>query len=259
MNQSSDFFEFDGDSFLLMANLVPWDSKVFQHRVAAISQFVLKSKDAGVDLTQFKLWVATNKYKVVSCRLPHDKLWESICLEDNGFRFIEMVLHPVALGLHRFPPPTNRLLVKKTSQEDLPIIERIATTAFGFERYHVDPRIDSKLADVRYGQWALNSFWDDNQHLVKIITEDRAIVGFFLFEEKVDKSVHWNLTALDKVYQGCGLGYQTWLAMIDYHRSYGIDKISTTISARNYPVLNLYSKLSFKFEPPEMTFHWVVK
>ena len=37
------------------------------------------------------------------------------------------------------------------------------------------------------------------------------------------------------------------------------EKVETTIAARNTPVLNLYSKLNFRFHEPEMTFHWANK
>jgi hypothetical protein len=45
--------------------------------------------------------------------------------------------------------------------------------------------------------------------------------------------------------------------MLARHLGEGVGKVSTTIAARNVPVLNLYSSLRFRFAPPEMTFHWV--
>ncbi|MBK8535842.1 MAG: hypothetical protein IPL59_12375 [Candidatus Competibacteraceae bacterium] len=45
--------------------------------------------------------------------------------------------------------------------------------------------------------------------------------------------------------------------MLRYHQERGQDVVMTTISARNVSVLNLYTKLNFRFLPPEMTFHWV--
>jgi hypothetical protein len=45
--------------------------------------------------------------------------------------------------------------------------------------------------------------------------------------------------------------------MLQRHRNEGAAVITTTISARNVRVLNLYSKLGARFLPPEMTFHWL--
>jgi RimJ/RimL family protein N-acetyltransferase len=257
MTSLPSFIEIENDEMRIVANLVEWDTVVFDRRVAAISEFSLKANARWADLTEFYQWVADNNYEIVSCRLPHHKLNESICLESYGFRFVEMVLHPFVVGLDRFPPPTERLIVKEATENELSIVGDIAGRAFGFERYHIDPRVDSHLADLRYRRWALSSFKDQAQKLVTVVTADRQVIAFFIYEILPEYSIRWLLTAMIKSFQGRGLGYQTWLAMIMHHKNQGFKRILTTISARNCPVLNVYSKLGFKFEPPEMTFHWV--
>jgi RimJ/RimL family protein N-acetyltransferase len=67
----------------------------------------------------------------------------------------------------------------------------------------------------------------------------------------------WNLSAIFPGYYGKGYGRRAWLAMLRYHQENGCIAVSTTISARNIAVLNLYSSLNFRFLPPEMTFHWM--
>jgi RimJ/RimL family protein N-acetyltransferase len=257
MTSLPNYVEIDNDEMRIVANLVAWDTVVFDRRVAAISEFSLKTDSRSSDLTGFYQWVADNNYEIVSCRLPHHKLNESICLESYRFRFVEMVLHPVAVGLDRFPPPAERLIVKEATEVELSTVSDIAGQAFGFERYHIDPRVDSRLADLRYRRWALNSFKDKAHKLVTVVTTDREVIAFFVYEMLPEFSIRWHLTAMSKSFQGRGLGYQTWLAMIMHHRDQGFKRVLATISARNCPVLNLYSKLGFKFEPPEMTFHWV--
>jgi RimJ/RimL family protein N-acetyltransferase len=257
MKGPANHFEIDNGSICLIADLVTWDSAVFEKRVAAISKFSLKGNEVGSYLDDFFRWVMANSIEIVSCRLPNEKLTESMCLEQVGFRFIEMVLHPLAVGLDKFPSPTVELFIEDATSDDLPIIGRIAEKVFRFERYHVDPRIDLSLADQRYKRWALNSFDSKSQRLVKVVNRMRDLIGFFVYEELPNNSVYWHLTAISKEFQGKGLGYQTWLALISHHTCAGFESIRTTISARNYPVLNLYSKLGFKFDPPEMTFHWV--
>ena len=258
MSYTLNSFEMSNDSFDLSVQLVPWDTEIFKCKVAAILNFIVKcSSPDRSDFDAFNNWVLENDISIVSCRLSQDKLAESMYLESNGFKFIEMVLHPVTSALDRFQVPTVGLLVAEADVHDIPQIGKIAEQVFGFERFHVDPRVDCKLADQRYRQWAISSFSDRNSKLVKIVTPSEEIVGFFVYEERPDNSVHWLLTAMSKNFQGRGFGFQAWLTMIWFHRKAGFQKISTTISARNIPVLNLYSKLSFKFNPPEMTFHWI--
>ena len=82
-------------------------------------------------------------------------------------------------------------------------------------------------------------------------------MGFFIIEKLSADKVYWHLTALNPVFIGKGFGIGVWSAMILYCRDLGAKYAETTISARNIPALNLYSRLNARFEAPEVTIHWV--
>lgn len=251
-------FDLDADSLCLRANAVPWDSDIFGFPVAAISSIDVKKLVSAQDqFDLFNIWVRENSFEIVSCRLSHQQIEASMFLERNNFRFIEMVLHPIVMGLQTYPVIDTEMVVEKVCEAELHAVVSMAERSFGYERYHVDPRIDSKLANIRYGRWIRNSFYDSKQVLLKVRLQDGHTVAFFVVENKDDLSVYWHLNAVNPDFQGKKLGYHIWMTMINYHKVAGIEGIRTTISARNSPVLNLYSKLNFRFAPPEMTFHWV--
>lgn len=257
MADSINLFEIDNDVLSLRANHVSWDSDVFGMPVAAITTLVIKNHaavQAHFDL--FKDWVCRHAFGIVSCRLPHQQIDASMLLEKNGFHFIEMTLHPLIAALQFYPVMDTGMVVNEVCEAELPSVINMAQRAFGVERYHIDPRIDRTFANIRYGRWVANCFRDTKQVLLKVVMDGR-LVGFFVVENKDDRSVYWHLTAVNPDFQGQGLGHLVWLSMIAYHKAAGMANIRTTISARNTPVLNLYSKLNFRFDPPEMTFHWV--
>lgn len=250
-------FEFEGDGLSLRAAAVPWDSEVFGRPVAAISHIDLKAEGSpSVDFEKFRAWVHAQGFELVSCRLPHSRLDISMLLEQHGFKFIEMVLHPVLRQIGQYPVAQTGLQVEAATDSDLPTLIDISHRAFGFERYHADPRIDSRLADARYGRWVRNSIGHARQRLLKICEGER-IVGMFVVEQGQDRLAYWHLTAVHPDCHGQGLGNRVWMAMIGHHQAQGIDCIRTTIAARNSRVLNLYAKLDFRFDEPEMTFHWL--
>jgi RimJ/RimL family protein N-acetyltransferase len=148
---------------------------------------------------------------------------------------------------------------RKTGREAIAmLIQTMAEQCFAHERFQADPRLSTKLANERYGRWVVSSFQSRNQLLLKI--EDRdEIVAFFIVEYLNEKSAYWHLTAVAPEFQSRGYGRKTWQTMLAYHKACGIERVTTTITARNVRVLNLYSKLQFKFAPPEMTFHWIVE
>jgi RimJ/RimL family protein N-acetyltransferase len=177
-------------------------------------------------------------------------------LEAQGFRFIEMVLHPRLAGLSALALPEDDLQIVPADAADLPGLVAIAEHAFIHERYHVDPRLDPRLGDRRYGRWVRSSLAHPTQRLLKVLDAER-LIALFLVEKRTDGSAYWHLTAIAPSWQGQGYGRRVWQAMLRRHQVEGCESVTTTISARNTPVLNLYAQLGFRFLPPEMTFHWI--
>ena len=248
-------FEFSGA--LLVASLVSWDTEIFSYPVAQIER--IKIQDLGhADLSyiHFESWRDDNHCELISCRLSHENLKESIFLEGKGFRFIETVLHPKLEGLKRLNIPDQGLDISPALETDLYAIRKIAESVFKNERFYVDPRLDPLRANVRYGNWTANTLGHPRQRLLKVL-DNEELVAFFIIEIKSDGDVFWHLTAVAPEHQGRGYGRRTWLEMLRYHANNGNDAVGTTISSRNIPVLNLYASLGFRFAPPEMTFHWI--
>lgn len=241
----------------LSASMVSWDTEAFGFPISQIQELEITDPISALEGYRiFQEWLNTNQIRIVSCRLPHQSLRESMFLEEKGFRFVEMVLHPLFEGLSRLEIPKDSLVIALALESDLPIMMDIAEHVFIYERYHIDPRIDSNLGNIRYGRWVKNSFHHPTQQLFKVM-DDNQIVALFIVEFIENKSVYWHLTAIAPQWQGKGYGQRVWRAMLRYHQDEGYDSVVTTISARNIAVLNLYAKLDFRFLPPEMTFHWI--
>jgi GNAT superfamily N-acetyltransferase len=257
MRNLADDFNLSSTSLRLKATSVPWDRDVFGFPVVQILDLeVIESHGATRDYADFQAWLDMGRVRIVSSRLPHHKLRESMFLEANGFRFVEMVLHPILENVQSLNIPRNDLLIALAEESDLPFLQDIAEHAFHHERYHVDPRLNPRLGDLRYGRWVRNSLGHPDQRLLKI-TDGERLVALFLVEARAGRTAYWHLTAVSPTWQGSGYGYRVWQAMLRHHQAEGCESLLTTISARNVAVLNLYAKLGFRFRPPEMTFHWV--
>lgn len=257
MSFSSDTFIIETDGLSLKATIVPWDTQIFDYPVAQIDQFKIIDDDKSTsDFMEFESWRDIKQCKLISCRLSHDRICESMFLEAKGFRFVETVLHPKLKGLLSLNTLDQGLSIIPATFADLPVLIKIAESAFRNERFHVDPRLDPQIGDLRYGCWVANTLNHPSQRLLKIL-DNEIIVAFFIIEVLDDGHVYWHLTAVSPEHQGKGYGRRTWLSMLRFHKQNGYDAVSTTISARNVSVLNLYSSLNFRFLPPEMTFHWM--
>lgn len=250
-------FDLETPALRLVVREAPWDSAVFAYPIVQIEEIAVRNPEAAIDdYAGCFQWLQQEKVGLASCRLPHNCLVESMFLEARGFRFVEMVLHPRLDRLSALVLPDDDLQLARAAETDLPALQAIAEQAFSHERYHVDPRLDSRLGDRRYGRWVRNSLDHPTQRLFKVL-DGGQLVGLFLLENLPDRSAYWHLTAIAPAWQGRGYGRRVWQAMLRHHQAEGCEEVNTTIAARNTPVLNLYAQLGFRFLPPEMTFHWL--
>ena len=247
----------DSSLLKLQASKVPWDTCVFGYPVASIDRINLYNQDCvNKDFEGFMDWIDQEKIRLVSCRLPHNDITTIMFLERHSYKFIEMVLHPIIHINDSRVSGFDGFIVESVRENELTIVSAMANKSFGFERYHIDPRVNSNAADLRYGSWVKNTFNQRDQKLVKI-SFHKDILGFFIIERLSNDKFYWHLTALNPAFVGKGLGLGVWSAMISYCGDLGAKYAETTISARNSPVLNLYSRLNARFGTPEVTLHWV--
>jgi GNAT superfamily N-acetyltransferase len=246
----------DTQNLQMVWSEAPWDSVIFSHPVLQITRMEIRGPQADQDFTAFELARDGLGAGLVSCRLPHSYLSESMLLETHGFRFIEMAYHPELDHLEKLVLPDDTLSVADATFQDLSEVLEIAAHAFRNERFHVDPRLDPRLGDLRYCNWVKSSLDHPRQRLA-LVRDGERLVAFFVTEMLEDGTCYWHLNAVAPQAQGQGYGRRAWLAMLRQVRDVGARRVQTCIVARNHRVLNLYASLGFRFSPPLMTFHWV--
>ena len=235
----------------------PWDTAIYGDPVLQITGLEVRGSEAATDLTAFESARDLAGCGLVSCRLAHNRLRESMLLEGAGFRFVEMLYLP-ELDLERsaLGGSGSGLLVRAATEADMPGVLKIAGSAFRNERFHVDPRLPADRADKRYQTWASSSLAHQSQRLF-VLSDGPTLVAFFVTEDLPDGTCYWHLNAVAVDSQGKGYGRKAWSDMIRHAQAGGARRVRTSIVARNHRVLNLYAQLGFRFPPPLMTFHWV--
>lgn len=245
------------DSLEMTWSSTPWDEAVCHFPVLQINYIRVYGRNASFDIGSFEKRRDELGVCLVSCRLPHDSLKESMLLEDHGFRFIEMVFTPeFDLTDFKVESETGLLPVSRATESDLPRLLDIAHTAFQNERFKMDQRLNPAISDQRFCNWVRSSLHHPTQ-LLYALKDGAHIIGFFVTEFLADGTCYWHLNAIAPDAQGQGYGRRVWLSMLDHAARSGSKRVHSSIAARNHRVLNLYARLGFHFLPPTMTFHWV--
>lgn len=239
----------------LKLSVVPWDSEIFGFAVAQIVDLEVGDDASAQELLpELDAWCAIHDVHLISCRLDHERLRESMALEAIGFRFVEMTYGPRLKSLDDTVAPDHLIHITEASHADLGAIEEIAYSAFSTGRFLLDRRLDPELSSRRYANWVRTSFIDA-RHAVLKAEVDGDLVGFFIVERRPDAGVYWHLTAIAPRCQGKGIGLSLWRTMLLRHRREGATYVETTISGHNVPAINLYGRLGFSFASAQMTFH----
>ena len=239
----------------LRYHLAPWDVSSFGANTAAISAIDVHDATAAADaFLPFRAWCEANRVCLVSSRVAQDRLAEAGFLEAQGFRFIELNYRPHCNQLDDFVADPG-LVITAAGADDEPAITAMAAQTFDTGRLHVDPFVDPRIGNRRYGIWVANAFRNPRQTVLKCVL-DGAIVAFMVVEQPSPTSRFWSLVGLAPGLAGRGLGRRVWRAMLAHHRSEGVREVSTSISSHNIAVHNLYVSLGFRFPAPTITLHW---
>jgi GNAT superfamily N-acetyltransferase len=243
------------ERLLLEWSEAPWDTAIYRQPVLQVTRLELRGDATAADAAPFLQARDACGSTLVSCRLPAERLRESMFLEDLGFRFVEMLYAP-EIDLQGLAAPAQPLQLARAEAADLQAVREIAGSAFRNERFHVDPRLPMHLADLRYQNWACSALEHPRQRL-EVLRDGGEIVSFFVTEMLADGTCYWHLNAVAPGAQGKGYGRRAWQTMLAAAAGEGAARVRTSIVARNHRVLNLYVSLRFRFLPPQMTFHWV--
>lgn len=239
--------------------LVPWDSRILGVPVAQIADIrVAEPVRAARDYQSFLDWCARERIALCACRLPADRLADSMFLEERGFRFIELNYLPRLAGLQQRATSDEGVSIARADDRDRAPLADMAARVFRHGRFHDDPRIGAKLGDRRYTAWLENAFTSPHQRVLKC-SLDGQIAGFFVVEGRENGHCFWSLNGLAPGNEGRGLGKRVWRSMLNWHRAEGMQTVSTSISSHNPAAFNLYVGLGFRFPSPSLTLQWCPK
>jgi ribosomal protein S18 acetylase RimI-like enzyme len=200
--------------------------------------------------------IETREQAMISSRLDSNKKAEIDLLQEVGFRFVELSLHPELTGLQTQVVPSENLEIVTGSRINLNYLTKIAESSFLISRFHRDPLVPAGFANQRFVNWVKEAAKSDRKTILQIQDPEGAILGFFVTRRDDSTHSYWELTALDSKYQGKSLGRAAWNTVLKHEHQLGVDTVRTTISAENLQVVGMYPRLGFKFSGSSVVLHY---
>jgi GNAT superfamily N-acetyltransferase len=251
------FEEFPDGPALTFAR-VPWDSELLGFEVVELR---LREDDPAAAGQALAKWLrlrapAPPLFLYLRMDLANVTLGEE--LAHLGFYPVELT-YELSLPLHRLasvaPGWKPRARLRTAEPSDLPSLLSIAGSAFGLDRYHLDPHIPASRADARFSSWIAEGMKAGDPIFVYEEAKHSEILGFCHWRPIGEKTVDLSLAAVHPRFQGTGVGASMYEAVLRESRALGHDTATTRISAANLDVVNLFARLGFAFRRARMTWH----
>jgi ribosomal protein S18 acetylase RimI-like enzyme len=235
---------------------VPWDSELLERPVAQLNRIEIRRPErAFEDIATYQEWKDRNGIAFATARVPHTALQECALLQSIGYRFIELNYRPEIQLQPLMDRRFDEFRFLGATEDDQEILVNMAGRAFSSTRFHMDSRLGPSVGAKRYRIWMENAFERSSQEVLKC-EENGEILAFFIQERPQEHHVFWSLVALAPEKQGRGFGRKVWESLLRHLRANGVTQVSTSISSLNFPMLNLYVQLGFRFPEPEIILHW---
>lgn len=215
---------------------IPWDSATFGQpawEVAEYSPAALAEADNRPGHQTIKV----------------DPLADKALLQRHGFYYTDTLIETRAeIAALPAPQVPAGLAVSRDIDRDGALA--ICHGAFQHGRFHRDPALPRALADARYDNWLDQMLAAGT---VFGLYAEGTLGGFIAYQGH-----SFVLHAVDARCRGQGRARPWWWLAIQQMAQAGHTVITSSISAANMPVLNLYSRLGFSFQHPQDIYHRVV-
>lgn len=219
-----------------MINAVPWDSATFGLAAYEISEY-----------TETALRLATSTPGHYTIKV--DPLADKAALHAHGFYYCDTLLETTST-LTQWRQVAAPAGITVSRHIDRALALAICHGAFSHGRFHRDFALSRSSADLRYDKW-LDQLLDAGT--VYGLYSNGELAGFIGYH-----GASLVLHAVSEKFRGRGLSKFWWSAAIGELFTDGHERINSSISASNIPVLNLYASLGFSFRNPQDIYHRLV-
>ncbi|MDI1341197.1 GNAT family N-acetyltransferase [Polaromonas sp.] len=210
----------------------PWDSAVFGVGTCEI-----------VEPSREILELATRIPGHYTVRV--DPLAPKRDLQDHGFYYCDTLIEPYC-SVERFTAFDDEAVAITQDIALDPLLE-ICHGAFSHGRFHRDFNLDATLADQRYDNW-LAQLYRSNR-VYGLLYQDE-LAGFIAVD-----AGRLVLHAVAEALRGRGLAKRLWTPVCRGLFDQGHSELTSSVSAANLVVVNLYAALGFRFRQPVDIYH----
>ena len=235
--------------------LLKWDTDFFGFRIArvrgdSLSEALVKGIDS---------WYRKEKVRCLYFLSRADDPETTRLAEDNGFRMVDIrVTLRYKAGEEsdeRRVGHTSAATIRPARPEDLPSMKRLSGDIFHDTRFYFDPNFPRPLCDSLYEAW-LERSCRGYADAVLVAELEGSPVGFSTCHLDGETGTgRIGITAVDRNFQGRGIGSQLIQSTLDWYSERGVTEIFTVVQGRNVATLHFDQRCGFLVHAVQIWYH----
>lgn len=231
------------------------DSQRFDIKVAKAVEF------NAADLGDIEAYCISNDIDLLIARVSTNEISVAQDLEKLGHRLMDTLVY-YKFDYAKKPAPQNvtPFVIRNVSGNiDYALeVSSVAGEAFAgyFGHYHADSKLDRKVSDSIYSDWAYRSTIDSSvaNAVLGAFIEDK-ITGFITLRINSEGYGELALNGVSPVFQKRGLYRALVLSGMEWLHQSGLDQIFVSTQINNISVQKVWTRLGFEMDHSFYTFH----
>lgn len=195
----------------------------------------------------------------VTVKLPVADLEVLHKLEANGFNFMEtqfsleksLVKNVIPASLEKNFLNIEIEYISKDKHRWEEIICMISDGLFTTDRMYLDPLLLKNTSSNRYKNWMRDLFENPNAYLAVNKKNDEPYMFGIWVDYPETKEIDHILAGVFETHKDSGLGIGLPISAIKHGLNNGYNKLITSISSNNLPILRLYEYYGYKTQKAE--------
>jgi GNAT superfamily N-acetyltransferase len=238
-----------------LCQFLDWDSQFFGFRIARANIDRLDPKSTQEILA----WCKEQSIDCLYFLARSDDPPTVRLAEKNKFQLVEIRLDFERRHLDWDPatrPRSNTdIQVRAAQNEDIPILQEIASNSYINTRYYFDERFpESKCQDL-YRAWIKRSC-EGHAQMALVAELNGQVQGYITGYHSSDKPEgHFDLTGVRHNARRSGIGQELFKSGLDWYAKVGVEYIRVTTQGRNIPTQRMIERDGFISRDCRLYYH----
>lgn len=232
--------------------ILDWDSKIFEYKVAKISASNLKANELKKILLKL---ISKNVRLVYWFVNPTDAISNQAARENNGFLVDNKITY--TLNLYDYPlEKINYKLLRSYLHKPLnKNIESLALQSGIYSRFKLDKNFTHNEFGKLYKEWIRRSLTEEIAKDVIVYLDKNIEKGLVTLELKGEYG-NIGLISVDKKYQGKSIGKLLVNVALTKFKALGITRVKVATQKNNIIACKFYEKFGFTQEGTQNIYHF---